>query len=217
MVAGGPLAQPAPDCGFGYGTVLAGTSQLSTRSASGRKPEHSRSRRWTPSGPASTNATCSMTSGGRPSRCRRNRHCTSDLPASSWFPVDSTVKSVALPNQPSNRPAMASAPTLRLLARGYPNKKIARDLHISEAALHTHLINVYGKIGVSTRSGATLFAASRGSWPGGRPHLRSRRGGVIEANWAAPHGKGSTLGKEPTHARCYTHRPVEVPPRGARP
>jgi DNA-binding CsgD family transcriptional regulator len=47
---------------------------------------------------------------------------------------------------------------LRLLARGYPNKKIAGDLHISEATVHTHLINVYGKIGVSTRSGATLFA-----------------------------------------------------------
>jgi len=24
--------------------------------------------------------------------------------------------------------------------------------------VHTHLINIYGKIGVSTRSGATLFA-----------------------------------------------------------
>ena len=47
---------------------------------------------------------------------------------------------------------------LRLLARGNSNKRIAAALHISEATVHTHLINVYGKIGVSTRSGATLFA-----------------------------------------------------------
>ncbi len=47
---------------------------------------------------------------------------------------------------------------LRLLARGNSNKEIAAALHISEATVHTHLINVYGKVGVKTRSGATLFA-----------------------------------------------------------
>lgn len=47
---------------------------------------------------------------------------------------------------------------LRLLARGSSNRKIATTLHISEATVHTHLINVYGKIGVGTRAGATLFA-----------------------------------------------------------
>jgi response regulator RpfG family c-di-GMP phosphodiesterase/DNA-binding CsgD family transcriptional regulator len=47
---------------------------------------------------------------------------------------------------------------LRSLARGNSNKQIAGALHISEATVHTHLINVYGKIGVSTRAGATLFA-----------------------------------------------------------
>jgi DNA-binding NarL/FixJ family response regulator len=47
---------------------------------------------------------------------------------------------------------------LRLLARGSSNRQIAGALHISEATVHTHLISVYGKIGVSTRSGATVFA-----------------------------------------------------------
>jgi len=47
---------------------------------------------------------------------------------------------------------------LRLLARGNSNKQIAAALHISEATVHTHLINVYGKIAVKTRAGATLFA-----------------------------------------------------------
>jgi HD-GYP domain-containing protein (c-di-GMP phosphodiesterase class II) len=47
---------------------------------------------------------------------------------------------------------------LRLLARGHSNKQIAGALHISEATVHTHVINVYGKTGVATRAGATLFA-----------------------------------------------------------
>ncbi len=47
---------------------------------------------------------------------------------------------------------------LRMLAGGRSNKEIARDLHVSEATVHTHVINVYGKIGLNTRAGATLFA-----------------------------------------------------------
>ena len=47
---------------------------------------------------------------------------------------------------------------LRMLARGNSNKQTAAALHISDATVHTHLINVYGKIGVKTRAGATLFA-----------------------------------------------------------
>jgi HD-GYP domain-containing protein (c-di-GMP phosphodiesterase class II)/DNA-binding CsgD family transcriptional regulator len=47
---------------------------------------------------------------------------------------------------------------LRLVARGESNKQIARGLHVSEATVHTHVINLYGKTGVNTRAGATLFA-----------------------------------------------------------
>lgn len=47
---------------------------------------------------------------------------------------------------------------LRLLARGQSNKQIAHGLHVSEATVHTHVINLYGKTGVKTRAGATLFA-----------------------------------------------------------
>jgi DNA-binding CsgD family transcriptional regulator len=47
---------------------------------------------------------------------------------------------------------------LRAITRGLANKDIARELHISQATVHTHVINIYGKIGVSTRAGATLFA-----------------------------------------------------------
>jgi len=47
---------------------------------------------------------------------------------------------------------------LRLLARGSSNREIAKSLFVSEATVHTHVINIYGKTGVKTRAGATLFA-----------------------------------------------------------
>ncbi|MEA2628673.1 MAG: hypothetical protein QOJ10_1133 [Chloroflexota bacterium] len=47
---------------------------------------------------------------------------------------------------------------LRAITRGLANKQIARELHISEATVHTHVINLYGKASVNTRAGATLFA-----------------------------------------------------------
>ncbi len=47
---------------------------------------------------------------------------------------------------------------LRAITRGLANKQIARELHVSQATVHTHVINLYGKIGARTRTGATLFA-----------------------------------------------------------
>jgi len=47
---------------------------------------------------------------------------------------------------------------LRAITRGLANKEIARGLHVSPATVHTHVLNLYGKIGVNTRAGATLYA-----------------------------------------------------------
>lgn len=47
---------------------------------------------------------------------------------------------------------------LREVARGHSNKAIARVLFISEPTVHTHVLNIYGKIGVNSRAGAALFA-----------------------------------------------------------
>lgn len=47
---------------------------------------------------------------------------------------------------------------LRAITRGLGNKQIAREFHISQATVHTHVINLYAKIGVGTRAGATLYA-----------------------------------------------------------
>ncbi|MFN8474779.1 MAG: HD domain-containing phosphohydrolase [Anaerolineae bacterium] len=47
---------------------------------------------------------------------------------------------------------------LRLIARGYTMKQVAEALTISTKTVDRHIQNIYAKIGVSTRAGATLFA-----------------------------------------------------------
>jgi HD-GYP domain-containing protein (c-di-GMP phosphodiesterase class II) len=47
---------------------------------------------------------------------------------------------------------------LRLLSRGQSMKRIAAALVISEKTVDNHIQHIYGKVGVSTRAGATLFA-----------------------------------------------------------
>jgi HD-GYP domain-containing protein (c-di-GMP phosphodiesterase class II) len=51
---------------------------------------------------------------------------------------------------------------LGLLAGGLSTKQIARRLGISPKTADNHIQHIYGKIGVSTRAGATLFALQHG-------------------------------------------------------
>ncbi|TCO30075.1 HD domain-containing protein [Kribbella steppae] len=51
---------------------------------------------------------------------------------------------------------------LRLLARGSSNADIARELVVSRRTAEHHVQHIYGKIGVSTRAGAALFAMQHG-------------------------------------------------------
>jgi HD-GYP domain-containing protein (c-di-GMP phosphodiesterase class II) len=54
------------------------------------------------------------------------------------------------------------AEVIGLLARGLQTKQIARALGISVKTADHHIQNAYGKIGVSTRAAATLFAMEHG-------------------------------------------------------
>jgi DNA-binding NarL/FixJ family response regulator len=54
------------------------------------------------------------------------------------------------------------AQVLALIARGLMTKQIARELGISPKTADRHIQHIYGKIGVSTRAGATLFATRHG-------------------------------------------------------
>ena len=47
---------------------------------------------------------------------------------------------------------------LRLLARGQTLKEVARQFTIAYKTVDRHVQNIYTKIDVSTRAGATLFA-----------------------------------------------------------
>jgi DNA-binding NarL/FixJ family response regulator len=51
---------------------------------------------------------------------------------------------------------------LSLVARGMGDKEIAREIHISEATVKTHLIHIYGKLGVGDRTAAVTTALQRG-------------------------------------------------------
>jgi HD-GYP domain-containing protein (c-di-GMP phosphodiesterase class II) len=51
---------------------------------------------------------------------------------------------------------------VKLLARGYQTKQVARALGISIKTADRHVQNAYTKISVSTRAGATLFAMEQG-------------------------------------------------------
>lgn len=51
---------------------------------------------------------------------------------------------------------------LRLLAQGLANKEIARMLDIGDKTVKTHVSNIFGKLGVVSRTQAALYAASIG-------------------------------------------------------
>jgi DNA-binding CsgD family transcriptional regulator len=66
---------------------------------------------------------------------------------------------------PAPRPAGLSereCEVLGLLARGLATKQVARRLGISPKTCDHHIQRLYGKAGVSTRAGATLFALEHG-------------------------------------------------------
>jgi two-component system, NarL family, response regulator LiaR len=51
---------------------------------------------------------------------------------------------------------------LRLLAQGYANKEIARELTIGEKTVKTHVSNILAKLGVQSRTQAALYAVHIG-------------------------------------------------------
>ena len=51
---------------------------------------------------------------------------------------------------------------LVLIARGLPNKLIARDLGVSEKTVKTHVSSILGKLGLTDRTQAALHAVREG-------------------------------------------------------
>lgn len=64
----------------------------------------------------------------------------------------------------AGRPTLSprEAEILQLLAEGLPNRQISKRLFISEATVKTHLVHVYDKLGVDSRTSAIAAGLSAG-------------------------------------------------------
>ncbi|HEX7003806.1 MAG TPA: response regulator transcription factor [Trueperaceae bacterium] len=51
---------------------------------------------------------------------------------------------------------------LRLVARGFANKEIAKELRVSEVTVKTHVSSILSKLGLQSRTQAALFALKEG-------------------------------------------------------
>ena len=51
---------------------------------------------------------------------------------------------------------------LELVARGKSNRELAKDLHLSEATIKSHLIHIFDKLGVADRTAAVTVALEKG-------------------------------------------------------
>ncbi len=67
-------------------------------------------------------------------------------------------------NAPKNPEALTERETevLRLVAQGQANKQIAASLHIAEKTVKIHVSNILSKLGVQSRTQATLYAIRSG-------------------------------------------------------
>jgi HD-GYP domain-containing protein (c-di-GMP phosphodiesterase class II) len=85
--------------------------------------------------------------------------------------VESVLAAAGQPSRRSDRRPAGLTPReveiLALVARGPTMREMARQLSIAPKTVDGHLQRIYRKIGVSTRTGATLYALRHGLVPGG--------------------------------------------------
>jgi DNA-binding NarL/FixJ family response regulator len=79
--------------------------------------------------------------------------------------VTAVLEAAGQPAPRVERPAGLTereAEVVAMLARGLQTRQVAHQLGISVKTADRHVQNAYGKIGVSTRAAATLFAMEHG-------------------------------------------------------
>jgi NarL family two-component system response regulator LiaR len=65
-------------------------------------------------------------------------------------------------DQPIDRLTPREREVLELIVRGFPNKRIARELELAEKTVKTHVGHVLGKLGVTDRTQAAVIAVRAG-------------------------------------------------------
>ncbi|MEW1908002.1 response regulator transcription factor [Kitasatospora sp. NPDC085895] len=63
---------------------------------------------------------------------------------------------------PATALSLREVQVLELVARGLANLDVARELHISQATVKSHLVHIYAKLGVDSRTAAVAAATTRG-------------------------------------------------------
>ena len=75
------------------------------------------------------------------------------------------VESLAGEQEPLDRLTPREREVLELLGRGFPNKRIAQELGLSEKTVKTHVGHVLAKLGVTDRTQAAVVAVRAGLVP----------------------------------------------------
>jgi len=65
-------------------------------------------------------------------------------------------------DRPLDRLTPREREVLELIGRGFPNKRIAQRLNVSEKTVKTHVGHVFAKLGVTDRTQAAVFAVRAG-------------------------------------------------------
>ena len=71
------------------------------------------------------------------------------------------VREVRVPESPETLTERETG-VLRLMALGYANKEIARQLHIADKTVKTHVSSILAKLGLQSRTHAALHAVHVG-------------------------------------------------------
>ncbi|GAA1550563.1 response regulator transcription factor [Brevibacterium picturae] len=80
----------------------------------------------------------------------------------TYLPPEISSKVVAAMRNPGPKLTRRERDVVKLLATGASNAQIAQELFVTEATVKSHLVNVFTKLGVDSRSRAIRVAEDRG-------------------------------------------------------